>query len=80
MQKKKPKAWINGKLKQWAEEGNSGFDDETQRNPELGSTMKPTKSRETQACQRWVSIEMEDWAETWVRGVDRWLGAWVGLV
>ena len=38
---------IGGKPKEWAEEGNGGFDDETQRNPELGSIMKPTKYRET---------------------------------
>ena len=38
----------------------------TQRNLELGSTMKPTKSRETRACRRWVSDEMEDWAEVWI--------------
>ena len=85
MQKKnkikiKTKAWIDGKPKQWVEEGSGGFDDETQRNPELGSTMKPMKSRETQACRRWVSVEMVDWAEAWVGGVDRRLGAWVGLV
>ncbi|KAK9992028.1 hypothetical protein SO802_027013 [Lithocarpus litseifolius] len=29
--------------------------------------------------RRWVSIEMEDWAEVWVGGADRRLGAWVGL-
>ena len=67
--KKKTKAWIDGKPKQWAEEGSGGFDDETQRNPELGSTMKPTKSRETQACRRWVSVEMEDQAEAWIGGL-----------
>ena len=60
---------IGGKPKQWVEEGNVGFDDETQRNPELGSTMKPTKSKETQACQRWVSVEMEDWVEAWIGGL-----------
>ena len=60
---------IGGKPKQWAEEGSGSFDDETQRNPELGSTMKPTKSRETQACRHWVSGEMEDWAEAWIGGL-----------
>ena len=25
--------------------------------------------------RRWVSVEMEDWAEVWVGDVDRWLGA-----
>ena len=29
--------------------------------------------------RRWVSVEMEDWAEVWVEDVDRRLGAWVGL-
>ena len=66
---------ISEKPKQWVEEGRGGFDNETQRNLELGSTMKPTKSRETQAYRRWVSVEME----AWVEGVDRRLGAWVGL-
>ncbi|KAK9992852.1 hypothetical protein SO802_022555 [Lithocarpus litseifolius] len=27
--------------------------------------------------RRWVSIEMEDWAEVWVEDVDQRLGAWV---
>ena len=41
--------------------------------------MKPTKSRETQACQCWVSVEMEDWAEAWIDGLG--LGsAWAGDV
>ena len=38
---------IGGKPKEWAEEGNGGFDDETRRNLELGSIMKPTKYRKT---------------------------------
>ena len=38
---------IGEKPKEWVEEGNGGFDNETQRNPELGSIMKPTKYRET---------------------------------
>ena len=50
--------------------------------------MKPTKSKENQACQHWVSVEIEDWAEAWVEGVDWWLGlmtlrpaeVWVGDV
>ena len=29
--------------------------------------------------RRWVSVEMEDWAEWWVGDMDRRLGAWVGL-
>ena len=70
---------IGEKPNQWAEEGSDGFDNETQRNPELGSIVKPTKSKETQACQHWVSVEMEDWAEAWVGGVDWRLGAWVSL-
>ena len=32
--------------------------------------MKPTKSRETQAYRRWVSVEMEDWAEAWVSSLE----------
>ena len=28
--------------------------------------------------RHWVSVEMEDWAEAWVRDVDQRLGAWVG--
>ena len=70
---------IGGKPKQWAKEGSNGFDDETQRNPELGSMMKPMKSRETQACRRWVSIEMEDWAKAWIGGLGLGL-AWAGDV
>ena len=31
--------------------------------------MKPTKSRETQACRCWVGDEMEDWAEAWIGGL-----------
>ena len=51
---------------------------ETQRNPKLGSTMKPTKSRETQACRRWVSSERigrRRGSKVWVGGVDQRLGS-----
>ena len=41
--------------------------------------MKPTKSKETQACRHWVSVEMEDWSEAWIDSLglgSDWSNRW----
>ena len=47
--KKKTKAWIDGKSKQWVEEGNDGFNDETQ---SLDRRMKPKAWIDGWVCWR----------------------------
>ena len=68
MQKKKPKAWINGKPKQWAKEGSGNFDDETQSLDRRWNPWNPEKPR----------LVGVGWALRWRTGRRRGSEVWIG--